>query len=458
MYRTLLLISVLGVAAGCPQESATQRAAATQKLDNALEQIQAASGGYVPSEKGRAGVTLAEYRQQSLQDSVEALESAAEAGAPGQRVAARRVLADVYASKARHLSRSAGGDAATLSARAAGLLSYLLAADRAQGRVTEYTTDLSAVLTDMEAKLAEATSQRQAAERRVKELDPTIADLQSRIEQLRTQSQSLRTQAQQLRGRAFDQQGDERYSALDEADKLELAGDQADFEAQRLAVDLDRQVAMQAEHQRELAAITQRVELIEQIIARTQSRQRESDQQRADAEADRAAASKGLREEFERISKAYDDLVVTTYNQALEAQIKAIEELEKAQASATGGAEQDTVRTEMLAKQMDRIYILSEFATVEGGFARTIDSLLVRADTLLPGGEADVLKATRRQIADRQGRFLEESQQAMARARELIEQLRPSAPEGSELATALSRQQRHLDHYSQMLEQAALPS
>lgn len=456
MRRTLLLVALLAGAAGCPDQGATNQAQSAREIDQALENLRDAGKGFVPPDAAKPGqpVTVAEHRQDVLQKNVQVLESAAASGQPQQRVAARRMLADVHSSAARHEARTGAVEAAALANRAATLYGYLIAVDRADGRAVNFNTDFSAVMKKLDDESAAAAQDRQQAQMQVDDLSPKAQALEQKVAKLQADSAALRGQAEAMRREAFNLEGEARYDQLNQADEIQKSGDALDFEAQRTTVDLEQTRTELADAQRSLAAAEQKVKLIQQVQQQTQQRQDDTKQLREEADTDKAEAIKELMIEFKQVAQAYDTAVVTTFENALKTQQKAIEQLDRAMADASGEDAQ-VIKADLVGKLLDRVYVISEYASAAGEFGRTVDSLLVRADSLMPG-EADAIAAQRRQIADRQARLIQDASDAGKRARDLIGELRQSAPDGSDMAQGLARQQEALEQYARQLEQATL--
>jgi FtsZ-binding cell division protein ZapB len=456
--RTLLLLAVLPFAVGCPDQSASSQAQSARKLDQAMDQMRRAGIGYVPADAVTPNqpVSVADYRQRTLQQSKDALTAAAQTGSPSQRMSAHRLLADVHSSAARHEARRGAAEAAALANRGATLFGYLVAVDRADARAASFNADFTAVLQKLETELSAATGDMHQSQSKLDELKPKMEALQKRVEELKANSVALRAQAETMRREGFTLEGEARYDRFNEADKVQLTGDQADFESQRRTVELQAMQSQADDLQRAVAAAEQKVKLVADVRAQTTQRQADARKLREEAQADRKKAADELMAEFSQVAQAYDQVVVTTFEKALNEQKQAIDQIDLAGGDVRG-QDQDFVNAETLGKLLDKVYILSEYASAAADFGRLIDSMLVRARTLMPE-HADTLEAVYRQVVGRQARMVEDANVAMTRAREIATQLRQSAPDGSEAAQGLTRQQQSLDRYSKQLQDAMLPS
>src|SRR5690606_25218873 len=150
--------------------------------------------------------------------------------------------------------------------------------------------------------------------------------------------------------------------------------DNSEFEAQRQAVELQKLQSIQQDHERSLAAADQKVQMITQVRAQTMQRQADATKLREEALSDRAAATGSLMAQFNEVAQAYETTAVAALERAMAVQAQAVEELGLAggdAADAAGGPTRqdgDIVDADLVGKLLDRVYVLSEYASVAGEF------------------------------------------------------------------------------------------
>ena len=193
MRKAFLLLLALSLLTGCPDEKAKTYEEARKDFDNALTLVDEAEKGFVDQKDGESAsdtwsefyekTDLTTHRQETFKKASEELKKVIANGTEREKIAARRLMADLYASAARDKLREALTNSAEVASRGATGLSFVNAVDRADSRIQMLNGDEGPLIEKLDerkrqarAEIEKYTQDVAAREAKIRELDGGIAD------------------------------------------------------------------------------------------------------------------------------------------------------------------------------------------------------------------------------------------------------------------------------------------
>lgn len=416
-FVTLSVVSLcLSLAGGCgdrPEEQAEQR------LNAALQAIQQAERGFT-AEGVERPEDLQAHRQSHLDRAVPELQAVLQNGSPEQRSLAARLLADIHASAANHLARSAADEYAALAARAGTLLGYLSALDEAAQRTRLLSSDTGETEQSLNEQIQQTRQQQSELAAQVEQIDQEIAQLAQERETAQTQASQLAGEAQQLRQQAFTADGDARYDLEDQAAEVDR---QVAEQAVVADVRQTRMDVLEAQKRVVQANLNMQGQVLARLTDQVQQRQAQgqaAQQSLAEAQAARGEALTALQNEFSQVLSVYRQAVEEPLARAVERSQQAVQQLESVQS--VGGAARSAVEADLLAKQLAQVHLISEQAMMAEGMARIVGMLASRAQDLMPE-QADAYRQLHQQLTQRHEALVAEAQQVAQVGQQLAQEI-----------------------------------
>lgn len=447
MRKTIVLFAMVALLWGCADEQATD----SVQLREAAALISKSEEGFVPP-----GETsdLQTYRQKLLSQAAEQLKAALEAGTPEQQVAARQLLADVYASRVRYLQRQAMANWADLANDGVILVSYLMAVDRADSRARLLSADESPLLGELRLDRESTHTQLSQAQQDADGLRRKVSELTAQADQLKGQAGEALAQSQQARSQALAAQGAERFALEDQAAELERRAEVSGSEAEALTVQA-------SVYQDELVLLNKQVELlrgalkaIEEHVSVVEKRQqeaaslvRESQSAKSDALAKMTSQLEELNEAYvERVDKPMAD-AVATIDEALGLIAGALER--------AAGSDKRAVQQDRLAHLITKSQLLADHVVITNSRAQLLGMIARQAHRLIPD-QARSFSESAQSMQDQRDGFAQDFQQTLEEAANLVTSLTEGAPEGDPVAVVAQQQQERLENCKRRVTEALL--
>jgi len=457
--KPLMLITLLALA-GCDHD-ANDQAALRARLSKAVEQVKQANSGYVP--KGLETVStvavgteqievqkadLEAYKQKALTAAAGDLEGLIDKGPDTQRVAARRLLAEVRTSQAHHLEKQALANWAQLSNQEATLLGHVTAVNLADARGKLYDTDPTPLLLKLKKEKATLEQQIRGMRSDAQELGGRIQQDSEQIDALNASATEFMAKTQDLRSQAFTLKTNQSYDLYDQADELDRRGQIDSTRSQELAV-------KRSIDQRELALIHKKIDSLSQA-ARVIDGQLDIIGRRPDKElhsraiSDRARATDEMTLLYDRVIEAFNQDIQTVF---LEADLRAAEAVNLLETAArvADPTVRKQVQIEWLSRLTSRVHLITQHILAASSHGQILATLAKQTNQLVPRRSAV--------MADNALRIRQHQQKLITQARELISQALAIAQEQSKTAelgdpvtTLLTQQQKQLQDYNRRID------
>lgn len=396
---------------GCEEAVDTQSA-----LDRAIQKVEQASVGYVPGQDN----DMRAYRQRTLGEAAQELQTVANSGTPAEQSAARRLLAELHLSAARHAAREASMAYGELLPRAIELSSLILDADRAGAREKSLDQGQPQVVASLQQAVTEQTRQQQQLGQERTQLQSQLEAAQAEVAQIRERSNAAMARAQELRDQAFVKEGDERFNLENDAAAAAREASIADAEAQRKQLDVDI-------IQSKLAVVNSQLELVNNLVAelnnrvqKAQERQQEIQTATGEAQKNRQESLAALQQKLGTLMNEYNTQVEERYARATARVAEAIQALQAAQQGA-GPAARQGLQADLLAARTTQAQLLTEHLFVTDGFHDVV-KMLDAASARLPGAGGGAFSQQVQTLAQRKGDLATQAQQAIQSAQELAGQ------------------------------------
>jgi|GEM_PF-4444554 len=476
----VVVVTLLSLLVACDQR-AQQRAAADKQFEQALRALDAANLGFVPTEREEhtlsddslssyagsigSGDMEAEqadvevYRQAKLEEAVAALEPIIQNGLPRQQRDARRLTADIYASRARFIEREAMTNWAALSNRSTVLVSYMIAAARAQARVRSYDVDDQLLRLRLEDDKSKARDQLDSYNRQAKTLELEVSQLKSQIKKLRDEAQKHRDKQQKLKNEAFPLEGDQRWETYNRAAEEETKAHALESKAQQLSFDLDIAASRLDILNKQIQFTQKFLKSVDRELENTLLRNEEIKSARGEAGEEQQLREENFIEEMGSIVKAYNEAVQTKFAEAVEVADKAIEQLEQAAQSASG-QEKREIEFEKCAKLLNKLEIYVSHAMTSNDIGGKLATISQRAsadeETAVMGTRSTFISTTAKQFSDDQILVLSDAKSVVGDSIALANSLIQGAADDDSLAGDVNRQRAIIERYNDRLDKLNL--
>jgi len=439
---TLLPLTLVG----CGE--ARQQAESQRALDEALDQLESASAGFVPAGQPE-GTTYKDYRLDQLAEAVAPLETALASPDPTVKAAAAQLLADVRTAQARRAGKEAVDRAAALSSRSVTVVSLLLAADAARNQSQAYASDSSGVIKLLDDQVKQFNQVQQQLQAQLKELRDESEQLANQQQQLADQRQKLLDQARAKREQAFTATGSEavdQYAAAAEIEQKasNLQAQMRRLESRQAAADnrietLDTQVSAIDNARQKL---TQRV-----TDTRTVADNRKQLSQAATQQRDDNVTT--LTGELNAIAGTFTSEVQPLFTQARAHAAAAVEALQTAVGPAPARLKDD-LKLQLVGAMTQQLDIMAAEHQALAGYADTFELAANNAPRIAPNRAAAISEAFAK-VRTIRDQIQSEATAIINQARTLAGELDSSNADIAELA---AERRSDLDRYARTLNPA----
>lgn len=453
VFVVSLVLTGLTIAAGCSDEQAANRRQASEHFAEVMALISQSDQGFVPQgqetqvrrqvgpqEVTRTTADAVAFRQSMLSEAAKKLESIVDKGSVSLQESARRTLADVYASQARHTARQARMRWAELSDRSAVLMSYLGSVDRADSLARLLDVDVGQLLARLEEDRAATQGRIDWLTRQQQDLRQRTAQLTKEIQRFNTDSQRHAQEAQRLRDQALlATEGPGQYDLYDESAVADRRANVASAQSQQMNVELDV-------IESELVLLAQQARLAQEAVETADKQITTVGQRQARLLHQEALASKA--QAIERLSEFLDD-VVDAYAQGVELKMDratermndAVDELTTV-VSVALQEDKNRVQLERLAHMAGLIHVLTDHILVAGSHGHTLAVVASQAPRLMPQ-QADQCLDRAQSVYEKQKKLIETAKQIIGDATAIYDELAGGNGAGqSELAKQQSERLR----------------
>ncbi len=465
-YLSLALLVALPLV-GCVDEESAQQLDAQGRFHDALQMIDTAGDGYVPEgsetqfeievdgEPGQvARADLQSYRQEVLSEASAAIEQDLDAGPASQQIAARRVLASIHGSAARHAARTAMTEWTGLSNQGATLQGLMIAIDRADARGRLYSADEGELLAQLNRDSVSTTRRISQLEKDASRTNRGIQDLTIRIQDLKAQAQAALVGDQEMRLEALTSVGLERYDLYDQAAEQKRAADSALAKAQQLQVQLEVRESEWSILSKQLKLTRESAAFLKGQIEQTRQRQRQTRQLRDNALNTKTQATQGMMGYFSQISEVYTDAVDAEMTGAAERLTEAIGLLTEA-VDASRGKNQTVIKLDLLAAMVEKTYVLTSHILVSSSYGFKLAAVATQAQRVLPE-QAAFFQDNAAKVKAKQVELIDASKLVIAEANELAAELSGSLSNEDPLGAIATRQAERLEGYQRQIEESQL--
>lgn len=464
--RTVIYTVLVSVTfcVGCVDEDAAGRRKVHGEFLDVMALIATADQGYVPiGDEIEVRVKVGDqevveerrdveaFRQKVLAQAAQKLQAIVKKGSETQKISARRVLADVYASQSRYVQRQAMATWASIAARSATLMSYLGSVDRADARVRLFDTDEQPLL-------GQLNKDRQATEVRIDELDQEIRQRQGHIEtvaaqmrKLNDRSEQASQQAQNLHGKALvSPKLAKQYELYDQSAKINRRANRDSAAAQTHGVELDviqSELALLVEQQR---IEQQAIQILDNQIAAGRKRQARLPYKQATAE--KVEAIEELVFFLGKITSNYRRDVEGELERATNKMNDAIDQVAD---SSLGVDDDQAIQIERLGHMTDMAHVLTEHIVLAGSHGRTLNAIVQQSERLMPSQSSDFFSEAQR-VYLKQRNLIETAKRIIIDAAAGCDQLSRGMPEGDPLVRLAKQQAERLEGYRQRIDEQRL--
>lgn len=430
---TLGLISSCWLA-GCGEESGVT--AGQADLNQAIRLIGEAERRFADqtavSELGAdVGAARRAHRQEHLKEAAARLESAVRSGTPAEQVAARRLLADIYASQAQESRRQALIDSGHLRQQTVRLYGHLTEVDRAVARqkLMDRRGEIEAEARALEAEAKRHDDARETFTRQIAQLQQQRDQQAARVQAARQEAHRLAAEAEKLRAQAFAAEGEARFDLANEAAEMDRKAEAAGFEADRHQLELEvielNMVPLQDWRQlRQVAATELRSQ---QAASRQEIQTLASGLQ--EAQATEKAALQRLEEAFVQLDEHFIQQVDARFQEAAQSIGAAIEQLQTAAGAA--GRNRQEVDVEQAAKLLEQATLFTQYALAVRAYADTLHGVTASVREIVPGA-AEALVNRQAELASASAAAQAEAAAVISTGEQLAEQIRSALAEGSQ--------------------------
>ncbi|MBI1370434.1 MAG: hypothetical protein GC162_17500 [Planctomycetes bacterium] len=240
-FITILAVSVL-LCACSQRDDNKQQVDAGRKFNKAFEELAKAESGTRQEKRDADSPPIEEYRQAKLQAAANELKPLTSTGRGAQQLAARNLIAETSASKARLLARDAVLAWTDQTPLASELISDASSIRMARVIATENgKVDMTAYLADLRKQEQDLVAQQESLNGQVAELQKSVEDMRAQAQDLNDKRMKKAAEADELSRKAFKAEGQMQYDlyvqaagATREADKLTA---DADLITAKLSVD-----------------------------------------------------------------------------------------------------------------------------------------------------------------------------------------------------------------------------
>lgn len=465
--RTFLFTILIGASlcVACADEEAARRREVRQQFLDIMALIATADQGYVPSggeievrvKVGDQEVTetrrdVQAFRQKILAQAAQKLKDIVKIGSESQKLSARRVLADVYASQARYELRQAMENWAAIANRSATVMSYLGSVDRADSRVRLFDTDERALLTELRKDRQATKVHIEEIETKCKQLRGRIETLTSQIRRLDSQSEQASQEAQRLHGKALvTTDMAKQYDVYDRSAKIDRQANVTSAAAQKLDVELDAigsELVLLVEQQR---IEQEAIKILDQQIAAAQQRQARLPYKQAIAE--KTEAIEQLIVSLKQITDDYGSDVEGQLEHAAKKMNEAIDQI--VQTGSNAESDERSIQLERLGHMTNITHVLTEHIVIAGSHGQMLAAIAQQAGRLMPDQSAALLGNAQR-VYLTQRKLIEAAKQIISDAEAACDQISRGMPDGDLLAQVARQQSERLEGYRLRIDQQRL--
>lgn len=418
MRSKLSVALCVALLAGCSDKQAAEQSKNHRQFLAAVGGYEKAQQGFVPKGEeatgadGKPSPELAPYRSKTLLQAAKGLEATLTSASEADKLQARRLIADAYATAAEQSAREAMADWVDVSRRSASLVSQVLLADRADARAKAFDIDETPLIEKLKEQQKLAAQEADEFQKTAQTLAGRGKKLEQVIAKARGEADSAVDQVSKLRTEAFVKRGAGQDALLARAVRLEgdAAGARAVVQSQGAELDVVRS---------ELAVVNQQIALrqaniksLQDQIAGVEQRQRKNHDERDGAVTQKERAVAELKEALEKIGADYATLVEAKMVTAQAHADKAIAALGEA-AKKASGADKKAVQLDLLSKHAVRAAVNAQNLFAASGYSKTIDVLANQIKRLMPSVTT---------FADAQTKMAEAVAKASTLAREAVNQ------------------------------------
>ena len=446
--RHALLIVAAGLicSAGCENQTLKAQRENGETLSAALEKIQEAELGYVPTFQGKPVDDLGTYRQKRLDAARAELAKLTEKAPEFQQVAVSRLLADAQASAALDNTHKAMIAWAGVANHSAKLLSQLIAMSRAENRARMFDIDETTLLSDLHQEQRKRSRQLTELKGKATDLSQAIGTQEAEISDSFARRDRSLAQAQSHRDEAFKKSGQAQFDEYLDAKKAQREGETHNVQAEKTTVRLEVNRSALAILKTQIELKQDAVGNIQSQINAAQQRQKEADEEKRKALAQKNEIIEDMVSTLEEIATTFDAKVEARLDDARQKLDKAVQSLERASERARR-EEKRATQLDLLAKLVMKMHVLAEQIVALDGFGHTLAVVAVHGQELMPqrveafSSIVEAQEEKRRQLAA-------EVEKAVNQAKELTEPLK-GAPE--EVAAIAERHEQQIAAYNKRI-------
>lgn len=371
------------------------------------------------------------HRQEHLQQAATRLEAAIRSGAPSEQIAARRLLADILASRAQTARREALIESGHLRQQTVQLYGHLTEVDRAVAsqRLLDRRGEIEAETRTLEAEAKRHDDAGETFARQIADLRRQREQQAARVQAARQEAHRLAGEAERLRAAAFAAEGEARFDLANEAAAVDRKAEAAGFEADRhqLELEVTELSIVPLEDWRQLRVSTA-AELRGQLQSSGQEIQTLAQGLR-EATANEQAALQRLDAAFAELDERFVTQVEARFQEAVEAITAAVEQVQTA-ANAAGRQRQD-VDVEQVAKLLEQATLLTQYALAVRAYTDTLQGVTASVRAVVPGA-AEALVRRQAELAAAGSTIQAEAAATISAGQTLAEQIRSALAEGTQ--------------------------
>lgn len=420
------LTLVIGVLGACDQQAAEVREVQAQ-LDKAMSTIDRAQRGFADPDATNPK-RVESYRQQTLAQAVTPLEAviASPGAAQAQINSARSLLADIYAASARDRLRRAKGQFGGIQNRAAAMSTYVLAASSAVNRQSIYQHAGDKETSPLSSAEAQANQSVQSLKnQQLQDLQTQRSKLAAERDAKMATARSNQQQSAELRLKAANLTGKAHYDTLEKALELERKALSAGFDADQLQAQIDTLDQEIALTELKISLTEHEAKRLAERTAAVEDGQSKLDAGQSDASAEKSDALSQLDKSFKALQAVYVKTVDEPMTAAVADADKARQLIEEVASSATRSVG-NTIETELLAKRLDEVNVLTQYIVMLSGWSNTLKVLADEA-AKISAPQAQDLAQVAKASSDKQAKLAELATNALAAADELAAKVHSSS-------------------------------
>ena len=421
------------------------------ELEQAVQRVLAADRSDLDVEA--TPLSLLSERREALQQSIAEIESAIRAGEGPSQAAARRLLADVYASIARIDAGQAMEQYSGLMSRSPALAAYLRSLDGSASRVAQLEEGDQGIREQLQQEIRDQQARQAQLQQQRQQLQTQLQELQEQRDEQAQLSLAAMTEMTQLTGEAFMAEGDEQYDLEAEAAQARRRAEEFDTAAELHQIDID---AAQAEVQL-LDAQLQRLDEVLDNLADEVEQRRQRDQQRITqrdaAEQDRTAAAEQLAGEFDETWSVYQASVDQPLIEAVRMLDDAMDQINLAVNQADSQV-QTHAQLGLAGMHVEKAHLLSRHQMMTRAILQTLDMIVAGPERGFSRQQIEQFTEARNQLAARHSELRSQMQEVTDQGLQLAGEL---ADRGGDVAEQAHAYRTRLNELQQRQADTAAP-